>query len=532
MPITGPDMIPIRRENYLIGHPTNFNKVLKKLNKNHHLHEIRVECGEEQYYDTFDWRLYRKKLVFTVSKNMLHLRKFSGTPLHSAAGRRRYKLFSWDIDDPQMALLLKKYIDMRALCPTVALRYNNRYFKILNRDRKTVAWVSVKSNTARYGAVEQELPVCLGVTSVRGYEKAYEKLLKSLTDHNLQTMVHGTELIDQAVAISHRKPLDYGAKFHVKLDQNVQIGTAVSKICLDLIGSMEINGPGVCDDIDSEFLHDFRIAVRRTRSLMSLLRKVMPEDQLRFFETEFKWLGSFTGPVRDIDVYLLKEETYRNLLPQSLRGGLTLFFEQLAAQRTDELTSLRKNLRSDRYRELLENWRIFLSDPQSELFKGVRKKSCLTLVNKIVCKRFHRFITDGDLINDQTDDEQLHKLRIKGKKFRYLLEFFRSFYAHKEIELFLKHMKKVQDNLGDFNDLSVQIAMLNENLLQLKGRNKQTIQLAAALGSLITMLKHEHGVIKGRFSKTYEAFRTEENKSLMKKLTIIHPSSASAKRKK
>ena len=206
-----------------------------------------------------------------------------------------------------------------------------------------------------------------------------------------------------------------------------------------------------------------------------------------------------------------------------MRGGLTLFFEQLAAQRTDELTLLKKNLGSDRYRDLLENWRIFLTDPQSELFRGVRKKSCLTLVNKIVSKRFHRFITDGDMINDGTDDEQFHKLRIKGKKFRYLLEFFRSFYADKEIELFLKHMKKVQDNLGDFNDLSVQIEMLNENLRQLKGRNKQTIQLAAALGSLITMLKHEHGLIKGQFSKTYKAFRTEENKSLMKKLTTIYP---------
>ena len=151
-------MISIRRENYLIGDSTIFNKVLKKLKKNHHLHEMSVECGEELYYDTFDWRLYRKKLLFTVSNNMLHLRKFSGTPLHSSAGRRRNKLFSWDIDDPQMSLLLGKYIAMRALCPTFALRYNNRYFKILNRDRKTVAWVSVKSNTARYGKVEQELP--------------------------------------------------------------------------------------------------------------------------------------------------------------------------------------------------------------------------------------------------------------------------------------------------------------------------------------------------------------------------------------
>jgi len=532
MPITGPDMIPIRKGNYLIGASTDFNKVFKKLQKKHQLHELNRECGEEQYYDTFDWRLYRKKLLFSISNNRLQLRKFNGTSLYSATGRRRNKLFCWDIDDPRMAQLLGKYIDMRALCPTFVSRYDNRFFKVLNRDRKTVAWVKVTRNTARHGTAELKLPEYLGVTSVRGYEKSYEKLVKSLVGQGLRTMSNGSDLVDRAYAITGRQPLDYGAKFHVALDHGVQIGTAFSKICLDLVGAMEANYAGVCNDIDSEFLHDFRIAVRRTRSLMSLMRKVLPPDQLQLFETEFKWLGSVTGPVRDIDVYLLKKDAYQELLPRSLRSGLTLFFEQLASQRTDELALLKKNLRSERYSHLLENWRIFLTDPQSELFKGVRKKSCLTLVNKIIGKRFNRFITDGDLINDQTDDEQLHKLRIKGKKFRYLLEFFRSFYTDRDVELFLKHMKKVQDNLGDFNDLSVQIDMLNEKLGQLKGRNKQTIQLAAALGSLITRLKHHHGVVRGQFNRTYKAFSTEENKRLMRALTTIHPSSGSDKRKK
>lgn len=525
-------MIPIRKGNYLIGGSTDFNKVFKKLQKKHRLHEMNRECGEEHYYDTFDWRLYRKKLLFSISNNRLQLRKFNGTSLYSATGRKRNKLFCWDIDDPRMAQLLRKYIDMRALCPTFVCQYDNRFFKVLNRDRKTVAWVNVTRNTARYGTAELKLPECLGVTSVRGYEKSYEKLVESLAGQGLRLMSNGSDLVDQAYAITGRQPLDYGAKFHVGLDHGVQIGTAFSKICLDLVGAMETNYGGVCNDIDSEFLHDFRIAVRRTRSLMSLMRKVMPPDQLQRFETEFKWLGSVTGPVRDIDVYLLKKDAYQELLPLSLRGGLTLFFEQLVAQRADELALLKKNLRSERYSDLLENWRIFLTDPQSELFKGVRKKSCLSLVNKIIGKRFNRFITDGDLISDQTDDGQLHKLRIKGKKFRYLLEFFRSFYADREVELFLKHMKNVQDNLGDFNDLSVQINMLNEKLGQLKGRNKQTIQLAAALGSLITRLKHQHGQVRGQFNRTYKAFSTEENRSLMRTLTTLQPSSGSDKRKK
>lgn len=524
-------MLPIQDSKYLISSHLDSDKILRKLKKTHQMQEAGRDIREEHYFDTFDWRLYRKKLLFSISKNRLYLRKFNGTCVHEANGRKRPKLFCWDMDDAQMAQLLDKYIQMRALCPTVSLRVDNRYFKVLNRDRKTVVRITFTKAVAWNGAAETDLPEGIAVSGLRGYEKSYEKLLGSLASHGLLPMKQETDMIDRAYSITERKPLDYGSKFRVKLDPAIQIGTAVSTICLELVASMELNYAGVCNDVDSEFLHDFRIAIRRTRSLMSLLRKVLPREQLHFFETEFKWLGGVTGPVRDIDVYLLRKQSYLGLLPKSLRGGLTLFFEQLASQRSDELSLLRKHLSSERYLDLMEKWRIFLTDPNSELFKEIRKKPCLSLVNKIISKRFDRFITDGDQISDKTDDEQLHKLRIKGKKFRYLLEFFRSFYGGREIDLFLKHMKKVQDNLGDFNDLSVQIAVLNEKLERLKARNKQTILLAAALGSLITRLKQEHRQVRGKFTATYQEFSTEENRDLMGKLTTLHSSRMPVKRK-
>jgi len=532
MPITGLDMLPTKNSKYLISNPADSNNILKKLKKDHHLQESGREIRAEHYFDTFDWRLYRKNLLFSISKNRIYLRHFNGTYLHEAEGRKRSKFFCRDIDDDRMAQLLEKHIQMRALCPTVSLRVEDRYFKVLNRDRKTVVRIEFSRSVAANGSEEMELPERLAISGLRGYEKSYEKILNSLDGLSLPAMKRETELIDLAYGNNERQPLDYGGKFHVKLDPDVRIGTAVSTICLELLASMELNYAGVCNDIDSEFLHDFRIAVRRTRSLMSLLRKVLPRKQLHYFETEFKWLGGVTGPVRDIDVYLLKKETYQGLLPESLRGGLALFFEQLAQQRSGELTLLRNHLRSERTLELIKRWRAFLSDPSSELFQGVRKKSCQPLVNKIIRKRFNRFIADGDQISDQSEDEQLHKLRIKGKKFRYLLEFFRSFYEDRSINLLLKHMKKVQDNLGDFNDLSVQTAMLNEKLEQLKARNKQTILLAAALGSLITRLKQGHIQVRGEFNATYQEFSTKELKELMGKLTTAHLSSAPAKRKK
>ncbi len=68
---------------------------------------------------------------------------------------------------------------------------------------------------------------------------------------------------------------------------------------------MNDNLPGLLADIDTEFLHDFRVAVRRTRATLKLGRPALPDEMRSRWEPEFKWLGDLTTPVRDLDVYEL-----------------------------------------------------------------------------------------------------------------------------------------------------------------------------------------------------------------------------------
>ena len=65
------------------------------------------------------------------------------------------------------------------------------------------------------------------------------------------------------------------------------------------------NEPGVRANLDTEFLHDFRVAIRRTRSLLRQIRHVIPLDVGRYFSTGFSWVGRLTGPLRDLDVLIL-----------------------------------------------------------------------------------------------------------------------------------------------------------------------------------------------------------------------------------
>ena len=70
------------------------------------------------------------------------------------------------------------------------------------------------------------------------------------------------------------------------------------------LAAMRTNLPGVLEDVDTEFLHDFRVALRRTRSTLKLGRSILPEAVAAHWEPRFKALGDLTTPVRPRDATL------------------------------------------------------------------------------------------------------------------------------------------------------------------------------------------------------------------------------------
>ena len=91
----------------------------------------------------------------------------------------------------------------------------------------------------------------------------------------------------------------------VDLAPTVRADIGARQIHLALVGILVANEPGLRANLDTEFLHDFRVAVRRTRSLLGQIRHVFPPDAVDHFSTEFSWLGRLTGPLRDMDVLVL-----------------------------------------------------------------------------------------------------------------------------------------------------------------------------------------------------------------------------------
>jgi len=176
---------------------------------------------------------------------------------------------------------------------------------------------------------------------------------------------------------------------------------------------------------------------------------------------------------------------------------------------------VKKALASPDYRKMLNEWKkILIRQRKDSAGPG---DSVLSIASRTIYNRYRKIMNSGKKINTGTPDEKLHQLRIACKKLRYLLEFFVSVYPAHEISLLINQLKKLQDNLGKFNDLSVQKEQLRSFLEQKDG---QTIDVheAAALGGLITRLDQEHAAVRADFQTRFDQFSQPENQSLFKRL--------------
>jgi len=279
------------------------------------------------------------------------------------------------------------------------------------------------------------------------------------------------------------------------------------------------NEDGLRRDLDSEFLNDFRVAVRRTRAALGQLKQVFPQEQFDRFRADFKWLGNLSGPTRDLDVYLLKLPGYRALLPLELREDLDPLEQLLVRRQRKEHGRLVSSLKTKRYQALLRDWPEALSGKFStDEVADEADRPVHDLASERILRLYRRVLKRGRAAIETPSADRMHRLRLECKKFRYLLEFFSGLYKPAEIRRAIRTLKKLQDNLGDFNDLDVQQRALAEFAHELANAETSGERTLIALGRLVERLAAEQERIQREFRERFEPFATRENQLRMRKL--------------
>ncbi len=227
----------------------------------------------------------------------------------------------------------------------------------------------------------------------------------------------------------------------------------------------EENVPGTLDDLDTEFLHDLRVVVRRARSVLRELRGRVPARRARTSSRdELRWVQALTGPVRDLDVQLLEwYELIAALPPAPRREPRRRCMSCSHGGASEPSAALQRGLRSARFAGALDEWRSLASLARAGRREGPAASRPADRGgggDTGSARSTGGWSTTAGRIDDASPPEALHDLRKRGKELRYLLELFGGLFPGAVVKPMVSTLKDLQDVLGRFQDRAVQAEQL------------------------------------------------------------------------
>lgn len=189
---------------------------------------------------------------------------------------------------------------------------------------------------------------------------------------------------------------------------------------------------------DEEAVHDLRVALRRSRSVLGTTKELFEEDWVSKLRDELRWLAGELAPGRDLDVlraYLATEA------PE-----LTKLFD---AARQRAHTRAVEALESGRYVDLVA------------ALKRTEPTEADASLPKLAKGEFKRLAKSVEALGNEPSDENLHKARIHAKKTRYAAELAEPVVGKRAAKL-VKSAKRLQDALGEHQDAVVAEEMIRE----------------------------------------------------------------------
>jgi CHAD domain-containing protein len=284
------------------------------------------------------------------------------------------------------------------------------------------------------------------------------------------------------------------------VDRREPAAQALRRMVLRQLEVAEAQEQGLRADLDSEFCHDLRVAVRRTRSLLGQLRRALEHGEADELRAELAWLGRATGPLRDLDVLRIELST----LEPELAEGLDPLVELLGERQREAQTQVVEVLDSERWRRLGQTWRRWAQGaaPADGPAFG-------PLVADRVARLARRVRREGSRLGPDAPADDLHELRITCKKLRYLLECAREAAATEEQRRCVRALKGLQQVLGDFNDACLQAFELERLAEPLAERAPLAL---LPLGRLVEHRREAERAARAGFAERFEAFASRRTR--------------------
>ncbi len=461
--------------------------------------------GVVKYYDSFDWRLHVNQLMLVWDG--VHLFLMQTGPGYTEVNCRydQEPKFVQDLPPGILRDKLFSIIEFRALLPVIAIKKNAQSLKFLNQEDKTVCYGFYERNSVSSVRILRRLRPVFCLVPLKGYNKWVDYLIEWLQSNGCQQI--NSDIYYQALQKVRIIPGRYTSRVIGPLSGENNIHQATQMILKQQLAISGINETGIQTDIDTEFLHDFRVAIRRIRSLVGNLQEFVNESIYRRAKIDFTFLIKLTNSRRDLDIFLHKQAVYLQVLPPRYRRVIIPFFDDLKTRREKEQKKILQYLNSAEYRTVKKYWNNLALKKSSLLRRTGRSSIKIQAVaEQIIFNRYEKILRFNQNLPAVLPDEYLHRVRIECKKLRYVLEFFQSLFDLKPVKNLAKKLRELQDTLGEYNDLRLQQHRLIAFINSQTRRGKGIPDLIRALNFLMTKIQQRKNDLQLIFREQFADF--------------------------
>ncbi|MCE9631597.1 MAG: CHAD domain-containing protein [Planctomycetia bacterium] len=251
---------------------------------------------------------------------------------------------------------------------------------------------------------------------------------------------------------------------------------------------------------EAERIHQLRVATRRTIAAIDAFDDLLPGKVSSWFEKQLRRIRRAAGNARDLDVLTdrLRGKSGAVSPGRSLAGNAARrrLIAMLSLKRADS----RQPIHEVREKLSAADWHAQVE----RLLDAVAAGRGHTTFRQYARRRFkplmRRFFARAD--RRLRDAEEIHRLRIEGKKLRYALEIFAAVFPERVRVKCEKSLELLQENLGEFTDHAAAA-----DRLERWARQEGAVGERKAIGALRKIEAHQADQARRTFVKWWSPAR-------------------------
>jgi inorganic triphosphatase YgiF len=426
---------------------------------------------ESTYYDTADQWLAGQRMALRVRKIGRKRIQTLKAPALGPEGLQNFLEIEAEIDsdrpqlsavtDPKLNRKLERENVWRRLRPIFETRFQRSAFLTEHGAAMIEVAVDLGSITAggrRQPIAEIELELKSGPPGAL-YDLAEQLALQLAEDFPIRLGAETKAGRGYALA-EGREPEPHKAK-PIVLAPEMSTEDAFVAIVGNCLDQLRANEEAVLSTEDDEAIHQFRVALRRLRAIVSAYRDLVDDDFQATISIDLRWMQRQFGPARDLDVLIA--ETLQPI-HHRLRGQAA--FDQLIetgeAARTEARRAAHLAIENPRYVSMLiQLYRHLHSGGWRRASARARLGAPVGDFARPLLQSRHKRLMKLGARYEMLPEPELHRLRILAKKMRYAAEAFHSLYKAKATKKYIASLAAIQDSLGSLNDAFVSRQLLS-----------------------------------------------------------------------